>query len=132
MSVIPDGGFYQTENSIQALGSVIEKKVTLFSGEQAKATLAARNLHRLFLLVYTDPERFSSNTSYQTPEQMMKSPTEGLADAAAKAIEGLGRLPKAFDSIYLFYSAWGSLWLAEIWPSSRVLPVGGLPLPGIG
>ena len=132
VSVIPDGGFYQTENSIQALGSVIEKKVTLFSGEQAKATLAARNLHRLFLLVYTDPERFSSNTSYQTPEQMMKSPTEGLADAAAKAIEGLGRLPKAFDSIYLFYSAWGSLWLAEIWPSSRVLPVGGLPLPGIG
>jgi hypothetical protein len=129
--VIPDGGFYQTETSIQTLGSVIEKKVIHYSGDQAKAALAAKSLHQLFLLVYTDPERFSSNTSYQTPEQMMKSPTEGLAEAAAKSTEGLGRLPKAFDGIFLFYSVWGSLWLAEIWPSSVVFPVGRLPLPGI-
>jgi hypothetical protein len=121
VSVIPDGGFYQTETSIQALGSVIEKKVIHYSGDQAKAALAAKNLHQLFLLVYTDPDRFSSNASYQTPEQMMKSPTEGLAEAAGKSTEDLGRLPKAFDGIFLFYSAWGSLWLAEIWPRSRVL-----------
>ncbi len=124
VSVIPDGGFYQTESSIQALKSVMEKKFIHYHDDITKAALAAKDLQKLFLLVYTDPDRFSSNTSYQTPDQMMKSPTEGLAQAARRATAGLGDLPKAFDSVFLFYSAWSSLWLAEIWPRSRVIPVG--------
>jgi hypothetical protein len=124
VSVIPDGGFYQTESSIQALRSVMEKKFIHYHEDIAQAALTAKNLRELYLLVYTDPDHFLSNTSYQTPDQMMKSPIEGLADATRKATENLGILPKTFDRVFLFYSAWGASWLAEIWPSSRVIPAG--------
>jgi hypothetical protein len=124
VSVVPDGGFYQTDSSIQALRSVIEKKFIHYHGDVAQAALADKNVHELFLLVYTDPDRFLSNTSYQTLDQMLASPTEGLADAAKKATEGLDILPKTFGRVFLFYSAWGASWLAEIWPDSRVIPAG--------
>jgi hypothetical protein len=117
VSVMPDGGLYDPTESIQALRNAVESKVIHYSKGSVKAVLDEQKLHRLFLLVYTDSERFTSNTTYQTGAQMMKSPIEGLADAAQAAVAGLDMLPRVFDGIFLYYSVWNSQWLAQIWPS---------------
>jgi hypothetical protein len=74
------------------------------------------------VLVYADPERFSSNTPFQSGEQMIVSPVEGLEQVTRAAIDNLQVTPQLFDAIYLYYPMWNSRWLAEIWPTFRRIP----------
>jgi hypothetical protein len=113
----PDWGLYDPNVATRTLRSVIEQKIhDYYSKPNPKERLKAHNLDGLFLLVYADPCRYHLNSPFQTCAQMRKSQTDGLLDAARRAIKGLAELPKVFDGIFLYYSLWASQWLALIWP----------------
>jgi hypothetical protein len=115
-------GVYDPTWSVQALKKAIESKVSRYSNRDAKAHLDAQNLPKFYLLVYAHSELFTSNTPYQNGAQMAVSPLEGLAEAAKAATENLSSSPKVFDGVFLFYPAWNSQWLAQIWPAFESVP----------
>jgi len=117
VSVIPDGGLYDPNDARQALKHVIESKVAHYSRQSAKSRLALHSLSKLFLLVYADTQKFTSNTPFQDWHQLRKSPTAGLEEVARAAASELDQSPAVFDGIYLFYPINGSQWLAQIWPN---------------
>jgi hypothetical protein len=122
ISIEQDGGIYDPAWAIQALRSAVESKVDRYNKKAVKACLGAQNLRKLYLLVYTDPARFSYNTPYQTCSQLMTSPVEGLAEAAKTATEGVSMLPGVFDGIFLLYHVWNARWFAQIWPTVQYIP----------
>jgi len=110
-------GLYDPAWSVQALNKAIESKIRRYANQNLRARLEAQNLQKFYLLIYTHPELFASNTPYQNTAQMAVSQVEGLAEAAKIATANLESLPEIFDGIFLFYSAWNSRWLAQIWPT---------------
>ncbi|MGC2420782.1 MAG: hypothetical protein WA405_03930 [Candidatus Acidiferrales bacterium] len=109
-------GLYDPAWSAQALTKTIESKIRRYANQNLRVHLESQNLHKFFLLVYT-PELFASNTPYQNTAQMAVSPVEGLAEVSKTATANLKSLTEIFDGIFLFYSAWNSRWLAQIWPT---------------
>jgi hypothetical protein len=122
ISIEQDGGLYDPTWAVQALRKAVESKVDHYREKDMKAHLDGHNLHKLYLLVHTDPARFSDNTPYQTCSQMMISPVEGLTEAARRATESLSTLPRVFDGIFLLYHVWNARWLAQIWPTVQHVP----------
>jgi hypothetical protein len=110
-------GLYDPAWSVQALNKAIESKIRRYVNQNLRAHLKSQNLQKFYLLVYTYPELFASNTPYQNTAQMAVSPVEGLAEVAKIATANLKSLAEIFDGIFLFYSAWNSRWLAQIWPT---------------
>jgi hypothetical protein len=110
-------GLYDPAWSVQALNKAIESKIRRYANQNLRAHLEAQNLQKFYLLVYTHPELFASNTPYQNNAQMAVSQVEGLAEAAKTATANLESLADIFDGIFLFYSTWNSRWLAQIWPT---------------
>ena len=108
LSCIPDGGFYDRSRSVGALGPAIEKKVLHYSDPRRQEHLRQQALGKIVLLVYADPDRFGSNTPFQSGEQMSVSPVEGLEEVTRAAIDNLRVTPKLFDAIYLYYPMWNS------------------------
>jgi hypothetical protein len=117
ISIIPDGGLYDPIVSIRTLRAAIRNKVARYSQSEMKLRLQRHRLHHLYLLVYADPNRFSSNTPYQTTSQMMRSPVDGLEAAAEAATANLAGISDVFAGIFLFYPIAGLQWFARIWPT---------------
>ncbi|HEY6767427.1 MAG TPA: hypothetical protein VI386_21920 [Candidatus Sulfotelmatobacter sp.] len=122
INIEQDGGFYDPARTAGALRSAVQNKVDRYRAGDLRAGLETRGVRSLYLLVHTDPARFSTNTPYQTPEQLMASPVEGLPEVARLATEGLASGPRVFDEIFLLYHVWNAKWLAQIWPDFQRIP----------
>jgi hypothetical protein len=121
ISILPDGGFYDPTVSILTLRAAIQNMVAHYSRDEMKIRLRRHRLHEMHLLVCADPNRFSSNTPYQTTAQMMRSPVDGLEEAAEAATANLLGISDVFASIFLFYPIAGSQWCVQIWPTIKKL-----------
>ena len=111
-----DGGFYDPETSIEALRTVINKKIADYGRPHKKEHLNKHNLSELYLLVYADPETFWHNTPYQTINQALISPFEGLQSVAMNAAQGFIEAPTVFAGVFLFYPLWRESRLLSICP----------------
>jgi hypothetical protein len=121
ISVIPDGGLYDPNWSIGALREAIKKKVDRYRAPDIREHLSNQSLTALYLLVYSDRERSSYTTPFQTTDQMNISPTEGLIETASRVATEVDELSKVFDGVFLYYPIYGSQWLAQISPRREVL-----------
>lgn len=122
INIVPDGGVYDPAEPFQALRDRVENKVHRHREKSVKDRLDAHNLHKLYLLVHTDPAR----SSYKTPYQIFSQPTPSLAarltEAAIAGIQGLQSPQRVFDGIFLLYHLWNVRWLAQIWPTFQTIP----------
>lgn len=122
ISIVTDGGMYDPAEPFQTLRDRVESKVDHHGEKSVKDRLDAHNLHRLYLLVHTDPAR----SSYTTPYRIFSHPTPSLAarltEAAIAGIQGLHSPQRVFDGIFLLYHLWNVRWLAQIWPTFQRIP----------